>query len=101
MPKSSTPALQVSNVRFSAAGEGDLRSGLLGWIAFDLNEVVRIDGVTVRETRDRRITLSFPARRDSRGTPHPYLRPLTDEVRLEIESLVLGTLGFRTSEARA
>ena len=82
----------VSAVNFSAAAEVDRDRGLLGYVSFLVNGAIKVDGVTARRTRDGKLTLSYPARRDGTGRDHPYFRPITDEVRRSIESQVFAAL---------
>ena len=86
--------LRISGLRFESASSTDVANGLLGWCSFLLNDRVRVDGVAVRRTRERRLTLSWPARTDADGRRHPYLRPIDDEARRDLEQQVLGALGL-------
>ncbi len=86
--------IRVSAVRFVAASASDIRSGLLGWIALTLNNSLRLDGLTLRRTRDGRLALSFPERRDLAGGSHHYMRPLNDAARRAIEAQVFAALGL-------
>ncbi len=87
------PVLPVSDVRFVAASERDRASGMLGYIRLHLGEFV-VDGITLRKTADRRLTLSFPSRTDRHGERHPLLRPANDTARREFEARVLEALGL-------
>lgn len=84
---------RISHVVFSAAPERDVHTGLLGWASFTLGDL-HLDGVAVRRTRDGRLTLSFPERRDARGGRHPIVRPLDDAARRAIEEAVFRALGL-------
>jgi len=84
-------APRISHVVFSAAPRRDIRSGLLGFVAFDFAGF-RFDGVAVRRTRDGRLVLSFPERTDSRGNRHAIVRPL--DARRQIEDSVFRALGL-------
>lgn len=84
--------LQVSEVRFTAAtASGD---GLEGWVSCLLNGAIRLDGLALRMTREGRRTLSFPARRDRNGVDHPIVRPISTEVRREVEDQIFEALGI-------
>lgn len=85
--------MRISNVRFTAAAAAEVNTGLLGWLRFD-RDGLRLDGVALRRTVDGRLALSFPARVDSAGRQHPYIRPLSDTARREIEREVLKQLRF-------
>jgi len=67
-------------------------------LTFRLNQAIRIDGVALRRTTEGKLTLSFPARRDSAGQQHAYVRPLDNDVRRQIERQVLRALGFGDEE---
>jgi len=90
-------SLVLSNARLVRFESGD--HGLLGWASFELYGHVRLDGVAVRRTRDGRLTLAFPERRDATGRRHPVVRPLNDEARREIEQQVFAALGLDAEAA--
>jgi len=50
-------------------------NGLLGYVSCTVANL-RIDGLTLRRTRDGRFAISFPCRRDGSGRKHPIVRPL-------------------------
>lgn len=81
----------VSEVRFISATPQDQARGLIGFLSFTLNGVFGVDGVTLRETSDGRLALSFPARRDRQGRDHPIFRPLDDETRRDLEQQILAS----------
>jgi hypothetical protein len=85
--------LEISEVRFSEAGPGDLESGILGWLDFVLNRCIRVSGVCLRRTRSGQLTLSYPTRIDGNGREHFVIRPITDEARRAIEAQVFAALG--------
>jgi len=89
----------ISKVVMVAAAPGELGSGLLGWLSFDLDHVLRVDGVALRRRLDGRLTLSFPCRRGRAGESHPYLRPLDAQARAVIERQVFEALGLKESVA--
>lgn len=86
--------LKVTSVRMSAAGPDAVESGLLGWVGVELNDTLQLDGLTLRRTLDGRLTLSYPARRDTLGKRHSYVRPLNDTTRRHIERQVFQALGL-------
>ena len=69
-------------------------SGLLGYLSVIYHDLV-LDGITLRQTADRRFTLSFPARTDRAGRRHAYVRPADDAARIAIEREILAQLGQR------
>lgn len=70
----------------------DERTGLLGYLSVFYGDVV-LDGITLRRTANGRFALSFPQRRDNQGRAHPYIRPVDDDARREIEAQILWELG--------
>jgi DNA-binding cell septation regulator SpoVG len=89
---------QVSDVRFVAASDADHARGLLYFVSFDSGPF-RVDGVTVRRTRDGRRALSFPARHDGSGRQRPIVRPVDDDARRAIEAQVFAALEVKSAEA--
>lgn len=86
--------LLVSDVRLARPSARNVDAGLLGFVSFLLDGMIRIDGVTVRRTADGRQVLSFPARRDRHGRDHPYFRPIDERARCAIEAQVFASLGL-------
>jgi DNA-binding cell septation regulator SpoVG len=89
----------VANVVFSPADPTARARGLLGFVAFDLVGLVRIDSVAIRLTRDGRRVLSFPGRHDRHGCRHDIVRPADDAVRKTITAAVLAALGLDAGAA--
>jgi hypothetical protein len=85
--------LRVSVVHFTPADDRMVRTGLIGWASFLLDEQIRVSGIAVRQTRGGRRTLSYPARDDGWGLRWPLVQPITDEARASIERQVLEQLG--------
>ena len=77
-----------------AAGEQDVRKGLLGWISVEYGSLI-LDGITLRRTLDDRFALSFPSRSDRDGRRHAFVRPADDAARQQIERELLWQLGER------
>jgi len=92
-----TPA-QVRDVTFTAATSTDRASGLLGWIALTLPCGLRLDGITLRRTRDGRLVLSFPERVDGQGRRHALVRPVNTDARRAIEAAIFDALGLVGTE---
>jgi DNA-binding cell septation regulator SpoVG len=90
-----TETLTISDIRFAPACADLREKGLLGWVCCSLNGELQLDGIAVRRTRDGRYVLSFPARTDSNGVTHDYVRPLSSDVRDAIQVQVIGTLRRR------
>lgn len=85
-------SVDVSNVRFTVASEDDALGGLLGYVSLVLNDALRLDGITLRQTADGRLTMSYPSRTDRFGYRHYFMRPLSDVARREIERQTIAAL---------
>jgi hypothetical protein len=83
----------VSDLHFQPGGWRDLASGLLGYLSFRVAGVLVVDGATLRETADGRLTISWPERRDGAGRRHPIVRPADLAMRRAIEAEVIALLG--------
>jgi hypothetical protein len=84
----------IGQVRLHQSSAAEAESGLLGWVSFDIGDVLRIDGVALRRRLDGCLTLSFPCRRGRGGDSHPYTRPLDAQARAVIERQVFEALGL-------
>ena len=84
----------VTDVRFTSAHANDRGRGLLGFLACTVDEQLRLDGITLRRTREGKLTLSYPERRDKNGAAHPYIKPLHDDARADLERQVFEALGL-------
>ena len=91
-------ATWVTNVEFTPAPRANVRRGMLGWLSFDLDGTLHVDGVALRRTSRGRMALSFPTRFDRRGREHPFLRPTCDRARRAIERVVLAELGLEVHQ---
>lgn len=85
--------MNVEEARFQDSTPKLAATGLLGWVSFVWGGI-RLDGVSVRRTAEGELTLSYPLREDRRGRTHPTFRPISDEVRREIEEQVFSQLGL-------
>ena len=79
----------ITHLKFFPGGWDDLRSGLLGYLQFKVAGLLDVDGATVRQTADGRITISWPKRRDAYGIDHPVVRPCDSTTKAEIEAELL------------
>ena len=86
--------LRITSVGFTSATPTDVHTGLLGYVTCVANDALLIDGITLRRTRDGRVTLSYPARRDANGNTHHTVRPINDEARRAVEAQVFRALGI-------
>ena len=93
-------SLRVSEIRVVPAREEEVRSGLIAYLSFLVGGKLRIDGVTLRRTHAGRLTLSFPAKRTHSGAEKPYIRPIDDAAREEIEAQVLAALRLASEGSR-
>lgn len=91
--------LLVTKVRFHAAPAGVADPGLVGWVAFVVNDALGIDNVAVRRNRAGVLRLVYPTRTDREEREHPIVKPLDDHARREIERQVFAALGFADREA--
>ncbi len=89
----------IADIRFVSAPPAQRHSGLLGWASFVAGSL-RIDGVALRRTLDGHYALSFPARRDRSGRQHPFVRPLDECARRQIERQVFDTLGIDQEDSQ-
>ncbi len=92
--------LWVSNVRLTAAPEQQVAEGFVGYVSLVVNDVLVLDGITMRRSAEGRPYLSYPQRTDRVGARHPYIRPLGEAARVELERQVLAALGLRVGDAR-
>ena len=83
--------IRVSEVKFRSASPPDQETGLLGWASATYGGL-RLDAIAVRRTCDRKITLSFPSRRDNQGRRHFLVKPLNDASRRDFEHQILSAL---------
>ena len=65
--------------------------GLLGWVRVRVVGL-EFDGIALRRSREGRIYLSFPTRKDRAGKRHYVVRPTSDETRVAFEAMVLDEL---------
>lgn len=83
----------VEDVEFTRAPHSLNVTGLLGWVRCTIGGVLQLDGIALRRTATGRLRLSFPERVDGAGRNHPIVRPMTEELRREIERQILDVLG--------
>ena len=92
--------LPITDVRLVRASASDARSGLLGFVSATVNGILGLDGITLRRTREGRLALSFPARRDRHGSEHPFIRPLDDAARQVVEREIFAQLDLDREATR-
>jgi len=86
-----TRPLQVTALRITPPAPGDKDRGLVAYLRFCIGGI-EVDGVTLRRTRHGDLELAFPARRDSQGRLHAYLR-LDDAALRSVEEQIFKVLG--------
>ena len=87
-------SLNVSEVRLTSARPDEVECGMIGYVAFVLDDSLKLDGIALRRTRRGHAALSYPCRRDRHGRDHALVRPLSDSVRRRIEEQVFRALGI-------
>ena len=85
-------SLAITSVHFRPAPAIDQQAGLLGWASVVINDSLRLNNLGVRRTRDERISLTFPTRRDRRGKEHGIVSPISGAAHQTIEAAVLAEL---------
>jgi DNA-binding cell septation regulator SpoVG len=90
----------ITELSVSPASERDSGTGLLAFIAIELDGVIRIDGLTLRRIQGGRMSLSFPSRTSRRGDRHPLVRPRDRAARAAIERTIFDALGIGLEAAR-
>lgn len=84
--------IAVTDVRASWASRADRRTGLVAWVSCVVAGELRLDGLTLRVTRDGRRIVSYPSKRDRRGTERAFVAPLGEVARRSIERQILAAL---------
>ena len=86
--------IRITDLKLTASNDKDRRTGLLGWLQLELDGSLVVDGITLRRTLDGRHALSFPTRIDGTGRERPYVRPIDDATRRDLEQQVFERLGL-------
>jgi DNA-binding cell septation regulator SpoVG len=81
----------VALVCFRPAADRASQEGCLGHVGFNRG-LLRLEGVMIRRTREGRLTLSFPKRRDKHGRLQDIVHPVSQEARDLIEREVFAAL---------
>ena len=58
----------VSILAIASAAPTEWQQGLIGWLTLQVDEILVLDGIALRQAWDGRMVLSYPARRDRRGS---------------------------------
>ena len=91
--------LLVADVRLVDAEPADMRRGLLGFVSCTLGGQFRLEGLTLRRSREGRLYISFPRPRDARGREHVNVRPLNAASQRDIEAQIFLALGIHLETA--
>jgi len=81
----------IADVRIVHGGPGERSTGLIAYVGLRVGELF-VDGLRVVRTREGRIIVLFPSRRDRSQRLHPVVRPAGHEVRRAIEDHILAAL---------
>jgi DNA-binding cell septation regulator SpoVG len=90
----------LTEITISPASERDADTGLLAFLALELDGLVQVDGIALRMTEQGLLALSFPSRTSRRGTKHSLVRPRDQAARAAIERTILTALGIRQESQR-
>ncbi len=86
-------SLQLTEIRFTAASEDQVLTGLLGFVSATVNDTLRLEGLTLRRTAMGKLTISYPARADRHGVEHRFFAPVNEEAKRHVEGQILAALG--------
>ena len=84
--------IPVTAVRATWVPKAAQRSGLLAYVSCVVAGELRLDGLTLRVTRDGRRIVSYPSKKDRRGTERAFVAPLGEPARRSIEQQILAAL---------
>lgn len=84
--------IAVSDVRAVWVPRAAQRSGLLAYVSCVVAGELRLNGLTLRVTRDGRRIVSYPSKRDRHGTERAFVAPLGEAARRSIERQILAAL---------
>ena len=87
-------SISITDLKYWTAPDSPLSGGLLGFVEFTINSAIVLRGIALRRTRNGRLVLSFPERRDRRGRTYDLVRPAHDAARREIQQQVFAALGL-------
>ncbi len=83
---------RLTRLDFTPARTLDAQAGLLGFLVLELDDVLAVDGATLRRTTRGELRISMPSRTDAAGRRHPVLRPLRAAAWRLLEDQVLAEL---------
>ncbi len=86
--------VHLTSIAFTLAPLLDVNRGLWGWVTCIVNNAFKLDGITLRQTSQSLLSLSWPARRDRTGQQHPYFRLLKNTDRQQLERAIFSALGL-------
>lgn len=90
--------MKISNLKMHPTSQLDRQRGLMAWLSMVVEDCLVLDCVALRKSKDKKYSLSFPARRDGLGKVHHYFHPRNEEARLRIEKQVFSILDLTQPE---
>ncbi len=87
-------SLYVTDATLSPALQHDRARGLIGFVQIVINDTIALDGVTLRVDSDGRRYLGYPSRDTRGGSRFPYIRPLDENARQDVQRQVFAALGI-------
>ncbi len=92
-------ALYVTHAEVSPAELRDRERGLLGYVQVIVNDMIVLDGLTLRKGVDGRRYLGDPSKGTRSGSRFPYIRPLSEEARQDVQRQVFTALEIEENAA--
>ncbi|MBK9386430.1 MAG: septation protein SpoVG family protein [Planctomycetes bacterium] len=90
----------LTDIKLALPNDEDVNRGLLAFLQLELDELLTVDGVALRMTREGLVTLAFPAKTTNSGRRRDIVRPLDARARTAIERTVFTALGIEQEPAR-
>ncbi|MCP4036597.1 MAG: hypothetical protein GY733_06645 [bacterium] len=92
-------ALTVTDAEFAPALARDRDRGLIGYVQVVINDTMVLDGLTLRVSSDGRRYLSYPSKSTRGGSRFPYIRPISERVRQDLQRQVFLALEIEEGAA--
>ncbi|MCP3918732.1 MAG: hypothetical protein GY711_24565 [bacterium] len=92
-------SLYVTDATFSQALERDHARGLLGFVQIVISDTIVLDGITLRVSSGGRRYLSYPSKNTRSGARFPFVRPVGEDARLDVQRQVFAALGIEESRS--
>lgn len=81
-------ALHIGEIQIRWASTLERETGLIGFVGLTIEGRIRVDGLTIRRARSGGTYIAYPHRKDRLGRERPWMFPIDDEARVEIERAV-------------